>query len=374
MTQIPVLWLCGPPGVGKTAVAWTLYQRLLNAAGDPAFLDIDQVGICYPEAPSDPDRHLLKARNLAVLRDSFGEAGRRCLIVSGVIDPSRGPELAELGGGSVTVARLRADPGSLRSRLEGRPGVSPDVDAVAKEADTLDQTGFAELTIDTSGLDVETVADRIEQRGGDWSQRVSSEPAGLRGHVKEAREVERRSVVFLSGPTGVGKSTIGFSTFRQVLRDGATAAFVDVDQICFAGSRSSDHALRARNPAALWTNFRDAGAEVLVAVGPISSAKDTEPYADQLSSGEVTWIRLSASPETLRERILSRREGGSWAQPGDPLIGLSEAQALRVVDRAVGESQTFESVDIGTTLRFDTLEPDQAARAVVAHHRTRYTT
>jgi tRNA uridine 5-carbamoylmethylation protein Kti12 len=29
--MIPVLWLAGPPGVGKTAVAWEIYQRLQRA-------------------------------------------------------------------------------------------------------------------------------------------------------------------------------------------------------------------------------------------------------------------------------------------------------------------------------------------------------
>ena len=36
--MIPVLWLSGPPGVGKTAVAWEIYQRLQRAGANPAFL------------------------------------------------------------------------------------------------------------------------------------------------------------------------------------------------------------------------------------------------------------------------------------------------------------------------------------------------
>ncbi|WP_416529803.1 hypothetical protein [Streptomyces coelicoflavus] len=45
----PVLWLCGPPGVGKTTVAWELYSRLGRDGIGGAFVDVDQVGICYPE-------------------------------------------------------------------------------------------------------------------------------------------------------------------------------------------------------------------------------------------------------------------------------------------------------------------------------------
>lgn len=371
MTQIPVLWLCGPPGVGKTAAAWTLYQRMLDAAACPAFLDIDQVGICYPEMPVDPGRHVLKARNLAVLRASFADAGRRCLIVSGVVDPHRGPDFARVGGGSVTVVRLRADPESLRSRFDARPGTPSDADAAAAEATALDQSSFADVTIETSGLDVETVVDRIEEHVGEWSRRLSSEQASLPGHDERLRGERGGSVVFLTGPTGVGKSTIGFATFLEFLHAGTGTGFVDIDQVCFAGPRSDDHGLRARNLDAVWSNFRDAGAGVLVVVGPIRSTQDAQHYLNRLGSDTVTWLRLAASPETLRKRLLTRLQGGSWAQPGDPLIGLRDTEALQVVDQAVRESQALEGVDIGTTLRVDTLEPTQAARAIVALHRTR---
>src|SRR4029079_1518738 len=42
-TMIPVLWLSGPPGVGKTAVAWEIYRRLARAGADPAYVDVDQL-------------------------------------------------------------------------------------------------------------------------------------------------------------------------------------------------------------------------------------------------------------------------------------------------------------------------------------------
>ncbi len=63
-TAIPVLWLCGPPGVGKTAVGRAIYARLAGSGVRTAYVDIDQLGICYPPPVSDPQRHHLKARNL----------------------------------------------------------------------------------------------------------------------------------------------------------------------------------------------------------------------------------------------------------------------------------------------------------------------
>lgn len=54
---IPVLWLCGPVGVGKTTVGWEIYSQMIASGVEAAYLDIDQLGICYPEPASDPGRH-----------------------------------------------------------------------------------------------------------------------------------------------------------------------------------------------------------------------------------------------------------------------------------------------------------------------------
>jgi adenylylsulfate kinase-like enzyme len=74
--MIPVLWLSGPPGVGKTAVAWEIYRRLQRDGADPAYVDVDQLGMCYQPLTEDPDRHALKARNVAALRANFTASGR----------------------------------------------------------------------------------------------------------------------------------------------------------------------------------------------------------------------------------------------------------------------------------------------------------
>jgi hypothetical protein len=36
---IPVLWLCGPPGVGKTAVGWEIFTQLTGAGIPAGYVD-----------------------------------------------------------------------------------------------------------------------------------------------------------------------------------------------------------------------------------------------------------------------------------------------------------------------------------------------
>lgn len=93
---IPVLWLCGPPGVGKTTVAWELYRQLTRSGVPAGCVDVDQLGICYPEPPGDPGRHRLQAANLAAVLPGYQAAGARCLVVSGVVDAAHGVHVERL--------------------------------------------------------------------------------------------------------------------------------------------------------------------------------------------------------------------------------------------------------------------------------------
>src|SRR5215471_3813961 len=80
--RIPVLWLCGPSGVGKTTVAWEIYTALAGAGTPAGYVDIDQLGICFPEPAGDRGRHRLQARNLNAVVGAFRAAGARCVVVS----------------------------------------------------------------------------------------------------------------------------------------------------------------------------------------------------------------------------------------------------------------------------------------------------
>ena len=70
---VPVLWLCGPSGVGKSTVGWAIFDQLSRTGVRSAFLDLDQVGLCYP-APADDPTSLdeMYLRNPALLRLLLG--------------------------------------------------------------------------------------------------------------------------------------------------------------------------------------------------------------------------------------------------------------------------------------------------------------
>lgn len=298
-----VLWICGPPGSGKTTIAWRLHQEL----ADVGYVDIDQLGMRFPEPPSDPGRFRLAADNLNAVIAGYRTAGTRAVIVSGVVDPARGVRVDRLPGVAVTTCRLRADPDCLRRRLTARRADAAYIEGALAEAAVWDTRGDAGLRVDTTGLPVEQVVALVRQRTEGWQEKrgtaTPSPPPSPAGG----------SLLWLCGPTGVGKSTAGFPVFLRRL----PGAFADLDQIGFYRAGAViDHRMRAGILAAMWHNF---GAERLTVVGPAENVAAIETYARTLPEAAITVCRLHASAPELARRIMLRgRGGGSWAQPATP--------------------------------------------------------
>ncbi|MEV6611542.1 AAA family ATPase [Kutzneria sp. NPDC051319] len=349
-----VLWLCGPPGVGKTTVAWLLYTQLVEAGVRTGFVDIDQLGMCYPAPASDPERYGMKARNLGAVVSNL-DAGR--VVVSGVTDPVQG--MPRIPGTALTMCRLRVDEGQLRARLERRGWPAEQIEAVRQEAEILDAAGG--ICVDTTGLTVAEVVRRVRERTG-WP-----DPAGRdEPTVEEPVGAVDGEILWLCGATGVGKSAVGFAVYQRILRAGRTAAYVDLDQLGFRGPTPAGHGVRARNLAALWRTYRAAGAQQLVVVGPAENEAVVATYADALPGAKITLCRLHAGPGRLMERIMLRGRGQGWAQPGDPLLGRPIAYLRQVADRAAAEADALERVGLGRRVDAGPRTVEQVADAVLA--------
>ncbi|MEU5638285.1 hypothetical protein [Streptomyces milbemycinicus] len=353
---IPVLWLCGPPGVGKSEVGWEIYAELGRAGVAAGYVDVDQVGICYPEPASDPGRHLMQARNVGAVVAGYRAAGARCVVVSGVVDTARGVHVDRITdqfpGAALTVCRLRVGQDELRRRLLGRTGSTVVLADALRDAEAMDASGIGDVCVDTSGLSVIEVARRVRERVGGWPSPAApaTDPRPAPAPAPGLAPAEG-SVLWLCGATGVGKSTVGFTLFQRALAAGHTAAYLDLDQIgCCAPAPADDpgnHRLKARNLAAVWQTYRAAGARCLVVVGQAEDERAIRTYADAPAPATVTVCRLHAGREELVRRILSRGQGGSWAQPGDPLKGRPTARLLQVADAAAADAEALERAALG---------------------------
>lgn len=342
---LPVLWLCGPSGVGKSTVAWELFTGLPGAG----YVDIDQLGMCFPEIPSDPGRTVLQARILGRAVANFRAAGARCLVVSGVIDARRGVHTEYLADAALTVLRLRCDQTELRRRLIGRarPGEQPGPEL--REAEVLDRSGLPYPCLDTTGL---TAAEVLEIVRGRWPVHPARQPGPWPDPVPTPGEV-----LWVCGATAVGKSTVGYEVAHVSRCAGHTTGFVDLQQIGFLhpvpGQDPGNHRLKAANLAAVWQNFHAYGARRLVVVGPVEHPEEVRLYAEALPAATLTLYRLHASPDQLRERIRLRGLGGGPGIAGDKLRGQPTAVLDRAHEAAVAQAESLERADFGD-VRVDT--------------------
>lgn len=290
----------------------------------------------------------------------------------------------QLSHATLTVCRLRADRDEIARRFAERHGARSDlhelIAATLAEADGLDAGDFADACVDTTDVPASKVAALVRESCAEWpgfhasASRLSApsvEPDAAADLDTEASGGADGRILLICGPTGVGKSTIGFDLYLASRRGGMKAGYVDLDQLGFVNAPRADdsgsHQLKARNLAAIWQTYHAAGARHVVATGPVQDEAAFRCYADALPGATITLCRLHAGRAELTRRILSRRAGGSWPQPGDPLRGQPDACLRQVAHRAAAEAESLERARLGT-LRIDTdgRTPEEAADLIAA--------
>lgn len=383
---LPVLWLYGPSGVGKTTVAWELYRRLAARGGPAGYVDIDQLGMSYgaptaehwsPEPASDPVRYRLKAANLDAVAANYAAVGARCLIVPGILDPERGIDPALLPHTALTLCRLRADEPELMRRLNTRGNTDEPIDEILRDARVLEHGALPGVCIDTTGLGIADVADQVLKHAEGWSAPAMRRPAAFGSSAASGAALARTDapgeVLLVCGPTGVGKSMVGWSAYRAARIAGYQSSYVDLDQISFLEpAQAADpgrHRLKAANLAAVWHNFHARGAGHLVAVGPIDGDEAVRAYAEALPSARIVVARLHAGPERFAERIALRGAGKTPPRglAGDLLVGRPAAELRRIADQAAAESAALDRAGVGDIrVLTDDRSPDELGAALLS--------
>ena len=374
MQPFPVLWICGPSGVGKSSVGYELFDQLTRAGTAAAYVDLDQIGHSYPAPADDPRHHGLRSRALGQVWAGFRAAGAECLLVSGLVDnPEQvGLHAEQLPGAALTVCRLRVDSDELRERFAQRGWMPQLTEDAVRNGVELERTGFADLVLDTTGLSIPAVAARIRATG--WPARGGASPtrSGLYSQPSPlpAERPADVAVLWICGPPAVGKSTVGFDVFLRVIGEGTPAAYVDLAQIGFyrpalAGD-PDQHRLKAAQLGRLWPELYAAGARRLIVSGGVTDPADIDRYRSAVP-GKWTVCRLTAGPERLTERTLLRGSGGGPAIPGDVLRGRPRAELLRRAADSARIADTLERAGIGDfSIGTDDLTPPEAAALVMA--------
>jgi len=121
--------------------------------------------------------------------------------------------------------------------------------------------------------------------------------------------VRASRAIWFYGADAVGKSVVGWEAYSQIVARGRPAAYVDTDHLGFCDPRPDDpSALVAANLGAVWANYAAQGVDHLVISGILVTAEHRRLFADALAHCSLTTVLLQARPETIRARILRRRQ------------------------------------------------------------------
>jgi len=363
---LPVVWIFGASGVGKSTAGFRVLQGLAAAGVVAALVDADQLRLARGVSASETQ---LIASGLPRLEREFGAHDARVLIVTGIADDAAhlSSLLAGLPRHRVFTVHLDVEAPALRERIRRRGSLLDEMEENVEYAARLDPS-LAGLRIDTTGRAVAEIASRITAEVMSFLEAAASDSSDVPRTNEGAGSVGLpREAVLISGPGGVGLSTIGYSTYSRMAATGRPAAYLDAYQLGFLGAepRSEELApMRAANVTAIADILTRAGAHTIVVTG---DARTIRSVSDAWRGAPLTAIWLHASPEALAERITQRARGAGPGIPGDHRAGLDGPALAEAIATAVGERTRYDDMPDGTAV-VDTsaLTAAQAAEGIVA--------
>jgi DNA polymerase III delta prime subunit len=118
-------------------------------------------------------------------------------------------------------------------------------------------------------------------------------------------------VLIITGPVGVGKTTTALVAGDLLGEAGISYGVVDLDglTLCYpppAGDPFNSR-LGFRNLAAVWRNYAAAGAAHLIIARVVETRDELDGYRQAVPGADITVVRLHASDEALRGRVLGRK-------------------------------------------------------------------
>ena len=154
-------------------------------------------------------------------------------------------------------------------------------------------------------------------------------------------ETRRTQVLLITGPAGVGKSTLSWEISARLAASGVAHAAIEGDELDRVFPLPSEDELGALRPgtwdvsaltlAGIWSVYRALGHRRLILSGVMLDLEaDTTYITAAIPDAEVTVVRLRSTAETLLAR-LDRREVGSGR---DDQLRRSLWQAERMAEQS----------------------------------------
>ncbi len=327
--MLPILWLFGTSGVGKSATGYQLLAAFRDEGLKAAFVDADQLRLVAGIEASESD---IIAAALPAVSSGYERAGAEVLVVAGLVESA--DELSDFAhegeARSLYAVHLTAADEVVRKRIQQRGWLTHMEDDSIALAHRIDATG-ADLVVDTTGLDPQQTARTIVASYLGLSRGVQSK------RTTSVARVNPSLLLTLTGPGGSGVSTIGFQLFLHYAHSGARVGYVDANQLGFVSMADdlSIPALRATNAQSLGSVLVREGVQTLIVTGDPHSIQLVN---DSFTDGDIRSFWLDLDERSLAERLAQRSRGGGPPIPGDERIGLDASALAEAIATSVAQA------------------------------------
>jgi adenylylsulfate kinase-like enzyme len=163
------------------------------------------------------------------------------------------------------------------------------------------------------------------------------------------------SLLVISGPVGVGKTTVGESVSEMLDKRGLRHGLIDTDSLNRFFPRSPEdrfaEGLMVANLTAISPNFVAAGATHIILTGVVESPDHLRSYQRAAGADSTFFVRLRASPSVLKSRLIARESGTSLEWHLNRAVELS----------AQMDANPFEDILLDTDHR----SPEDVAKTII---------
>ncbi len=122
-------------------------------------------------------------------------------------------------------------------------------------------------------------------------------------------------LVLISGPVGVGKTTIAIELSTLLSIDRIPHTFIDLDALAYTFPRSAGDpfgdVIAVQNLQVVWQNCRRSGSKNLIISRVIETAGYIKTLSTAVNIANPIVCRLSASDKTLLKRVRTREIGSN---------------------------------------------------------------
>lgn len=322
-----MLRLAGAPGVGKSTTGWAIALDLAANGIAAAYVDIDQLGMCYPSPDGDPDRWVLKERVLAGIAEIHRSAGVTHMVVSGVAQAAK--PLPSIKNVLIRAVWLDASEEARRGRLDVRRLTKVQLEqSLAAGTAEDEQVHPTWLRVETENRSEPETVNAVLAH---WESGCSLENALEFPEARQFPALPGGRVLWITGPRLAGASRIAWEIANEDWRNGHQTGFADVTQLSFTWNIADDLGVPAL--ACLSGSFHEAGAASIIIVAPLGV--DPAAVRAALPNSQVTFVRLTPSEQDLRRHASCRQDGYGAVLAGDDVRGTPDS----VIDALIRSSK-----------------------------------